>query len=86
MTKAPRTALLTGGLGYIGSHTAVALYEAGWRVVLLDNLANASRAVLDRLEVITSTAFPFYEADIRDRAAVEDVLAGVEKLRYNTRV
>ena len=75
MTKASRTALLTGGLGYIGSHTAVALHEAGWRVVLLDNLANASRAVLDRLEVITSTAFPFYEADVRDRAAVEDVLA-----------
>ena len=45
MTKAPRTALLTGGLGYIGSHSAVALHEAGWRVVLLDNLANASRAV-----------------------------------------
>ena len=44
------TVLLTGGLGFIGSHTAVALHEAGWRVVLLDNLTNASRAVLDRLE------------------------------------
>ena len=46
------------GLGYIGSHTAVALHEAGWRVVLLDNLANASRAVLDRLEASRVRPFP----------------------------
>jgi UDP-glucose 4-epimerase len=76
MTDAPRTALLTGGLGYIGSHTAVALHEAGWRVVLLDNLANASRAVLGRLETITGAVFPLYEADVRDRAAVEAILKG----------
>ena len=67
---------LTGGLGFIGSHTAVALHEAGWRVVLLDNLANTSRAVLDRLEAITGAAFPFHKADVRDRAAVEAILKG----------
>ena len=44
--------------------------------MLLDNLANASRAVLDRLEAITGAAFPFYEADVRDRAAVEAILKG----------
>ena len=76
VTAPPKTVLLTGGLGYIGSHTAVALHEAGWRVVLLDNLANASRAVLGRLEAITGTAFSFYEADVRDRAAVEAILKG----------
>ena len=72
MTK--RSVLLTGGLGYIGSHTAVTLREAGWRVVLLDNLANASKSVLQRLEAITGEPFPFYEVDVRERAAVEALL------------
>ena len=62
------TVLLTGGLGFIGSHTAVALHEAGWRVVLLDNLTNASRAVLGRLEVITGAAFPFQGRCARPRS------------------
>jgi UDP-glucose 4-epimerase len=74
MTDAPRTALLTGGLGYIGSHTAVALHEAGWRVVLLDNLANASPVVRDRLAQLTGLQLPFYESDVRDQAALEVIL------------
>jgi UDP-glucose 4-epimerase len=77
-TKAPGTgkgrALLTGGLGYIGSHTAVVLAEAGWDVVLLDNLANASPSVLARLRALTAQALPFYELDVRDRPALEAVL------------
>ena len=48
--------LLTGGLGYIGSHTAVVLAEAGFNVVLYDNLSNSKRSVLDRLETITEQA------------------------------
>lgn len=74
MNEAPGTALLTGGLGYIASHTAVVLAEAGWKVVLLDNLANASVAVLDRLRALTQQTLPFYEHDVRDQAALERVL------------
>ena len=58
--------LLTGGTGYIGSHAAVALVEAGHQVVLLDNLSNSQVAVLDRLERILGHRVPFVEADIRD--------------------
>ena len=58
--------LLTGGTGYIGSHAAVALVEAGHQVVLLDHLSNSQVAVLDRLERILGHRVPFVEADIRD--------------------
>ena len=69
-----KTALLTGGLGYIGSHTAVALHEAGWRVVILDNLANASSSVLDQLRTLLGEKPAFYEADVRDYAALQTIL------------
>lgn len=58
--------LLTGGTGYIGSHAAVVLVDAGHQVVLLDNLSNSQVAVLDRLERILAHRVPFVEADIRD--------------------
>ena len=58
--------LLTGGAGYIGSHTAVDLLEAGHKVVLLDNLSNSCRDVVGRLERITNQSIPFVEGDIRD--------------------
>ena len=45
--------LITGGLGYIGSHTVVELYNAGYEAVIIDNLSNSQREVLDRLETIT---------------------------------
>ncbi|MBB3223193.1 UDP-glucose 4-epimerase GalE [Pseudoduganella umbonata] len=67
--------LVTGGMGYIGSHTVVELASAGHEVVVLDNLANANRAVQDRVQRITGKAFEFIEADIRDRAALERVFA-----------
>jgi len=67
--------LLTGGTGYIGSHTAVVLAEAGHRPVLLDNLSNSSADVVDRLAQITGTRFPFVEGDIRDTALLRRVLA-----------
>jgi len=63
--------LLTGGTGFIGSHTCVELIAAGWTPVLLDNLCNSSAAVLDRIEAITGRKPSFIEADLRDRAAVE---------------
>jgi len=57
--------LLTGGTGYIGSHTAVALANAGHQVVLYDNLANSDASVVDRLEKITGARLPFVQGDIR---------------------
>jgi len=60
------TVLLTGGMGYIGSHTAVVLVEAGHEVVLYDNLCNSKASVLDRLETITEKRLPFIEGDVRD--------------------
>ena len=60
--------LLTGGTGYIGSHTAVVLTNAGHRVTLFDNLCNSQRDVVSRLEEITGQAMDFVEGDVRDTA------------------
>jgi UDP-glucose 4-epimerase len=65
--------LVTGGLGYIGSHTCVELIAAGHEPVALDNLSNTSRAVQARVEKITGRPLAFVEADIRDRAALDAV-------------
>ena len=67
--------LVTGGAGYIGSHTQVELLQAGHEVVCLDNLSNASPKVQDRVERLTGKKVPFYRADVRDRAALERVFA-----------
>lgn len=66
--------LLTGGTGYIGSHTAVVLSQAGHEVVLLDNFCNSSPSVLERLEEILGKALPCIEGDVRDTDVVEKVL------------
>ena len=66
--------LLTGGTGYIGSHTAVVLSQAGHEVVLLDNFSNSKQAVLGRLETILGHALPFVQADVRDTAKVTQAL------------
>ena len=63
--------LVTGGMGYIGSHTCVELLNAGHHVVMLDNLCNSERGVQERVERITGKPVGFVEADIRDRGAVE---------------
>jgi UDP-glucose 4-epimerase len=67
--------LLTGGAGYIGSHTAVALLARGHKIVLLDNFANAERDVPARLERLTGANIPVVEADIRDVPNVAAALA-----------
>ncbi len=65
--------LVTGGAGFIGSHTCVELLEAGYDVVVVDNLYNASRKSLERVEQITGKKPVFYEADILDREALNRI-------------
>ena len=65
--------LVTGGVGYIGSHTVVELQNAGYDVVVLDNLSNASEKALDRVSKITGKPVKFYKADILDRDALNNI-------------
>ncbi len=65
--------LVTGGTGYIGSHTVVELQNAGYDVVVLDNLSNSSAKSLDRVKAITGKDVTFYEGDIRDRKVLERI-------------
>ena len=65
--------LVAGGAGYIGSHTCVELLEAGYEVVVVDNLYNASEESLKRVEKITGKTVTFYEADILDKEALNKI-------------
>ena len=65
--------LVTGGAGYIGSHTVIELQKAGMEVVVVDNLINASKESLKRVEKITGKPVKFYEADICDAAALNEI-------------
>ena len=65
--------LVTGGAGYIGSHTCVELLNAGHEVVVVDNLCNSSEKSLERVEKITGKPVTFYKADILDRDALEEI-------------
>ncbi|MCD7721444.1 MAG: UDP-glucose 4-epimerase GalE [Prevotellaceae bacterium] len=67
--------LLTGGAGFIGSHTLIELSNAGHEAVVVDNLYNSSPIALKRVEKIIGKAVPFYRADVRDRKALEAVFA-----------
>ncbi|MBQ3852285.1 MAG: UDP-glucose 4-epimerase GalE [Lachnospiraceae bacterium] len=67
--------LVTGGAGFIGSHTVVELLTSGKEVVILDNLSNSNEKVLGRIEAITGKKPSFYNADIRDRDALNDIFA-----------
>jgi UDP-glucose 4-epimerase len=67
--------LITGGTGFIGSHTVAVLAEAGQPVVILDNLCNSSPKVLDRLAKLGASPLAFVQADIRDAAALDAVFA-----------
>ncbi len=68
--------LITGGAGYIGSHTCVELLNSGHEVVVVDNLANSKAAALERVKEITGKDFSFCKADLLDREALEKVFAG----------
>ena len=68
-----KTILLTGGAGYIGSHTAVELIERGYEVIIADNLCNSSEDVLDRIKEITGTKPKFYFVDLTEKEATEKI-------------
>lgn len=67
--------LVTGGAGYIGSHTVIELQNAGYDVVVMDNLSNSSEVALERVQEITGKPLTFYKADILDREATEEIFS-----------
>ena len=67
--------LVTGGAGYIGSHTCVELIEAGHEPVVIDNLRNSNSESLKRVKMITGKEVPFYEGDVRNEALLETIFA-----------
>ena len=67
--------LVTGGAGYIGSHTCVELLNAGYGVVVIDNLYNSNQKAIDRIEQITGKKVKFYEDDVLDRDALEKIFS-----------
>ena len=67
--------LVTGGTGFIGSHTCVALLAAGHETSVIDNLSNSRRDVLDRVEQIAGTRPAFFEGDVRDQALLRQIFA-----------
>lgn len=74
MNERPKnTILVTGGAGYIGSHTAVALFEQGYEVVIADNLSNSHRFIIDRITEITGKTPRFYETDLCDKEALTEL-------------
>ena len=66
---------ITGGLGYIGSHTCVVLIGAGFKVSIIDNLSNSHLIVLDRIEQISGARPQFYQGDIRDGALLDNIFS-----------
>jgi UDP-glucose 4-epimerase len=69
------TVLVTGGAGFIGSHACIELLQAGYQVVVVDNLSNSKVESLSRVQQITGKSLQFYEADIRDKTALTDIFA-----------
>ena len=67
--------LVTGGAGYIGSHTCLELLESGYEVVVIDNLCNSSAKSLERVQELTGKSLAFYEGDVRDEALLKTIFA-----------
>ena len=75
-----QTILVTGGTGFIGSHTTVELQQAGYEVVIVDNLSNSKLEVLDGIEKITGIRPAFEQVDLRDAEATENVCKKYPKI------
>ncbi|KAJ3522524.1 hypothetical protein NM208_g12821 [Fusarium decemcellulare] len=69
------TVLVTGGTGYIGSFTSLALLEHGYDVVIVDSLYNSSEVALDRIELLCGRRPAFYKADVTDEKALDDIFS-----------
>ncbi|MGL6103172.1 MAG: SDR family NAD(P)-dependent oxidoreductase, partial [Exiguobacterium acetylicum] len=67
--------LVTGGAGYIGSHTCLELLRAGYEVIVIDNLSNSHKIALDRVEKLAEKTITFYEADVMDKVALENIFS-----------
>ncbi len=67
--------LVTGGAGYIGSHTCLEMLEAGYEVVVIDNFSNSSMESINRVEKLTGKKIKFYEADVCDKSALEKIFS-----------
>ena len=65
--------LVTGGVGYIGSHACIELIKSDYEIVVLDNLLNSSLEALKRVESLTNCDIPFHKVDVRDKAALTRV-------------
>ena len=70
--------LVTGGAGYIGSHTCLELLNSGYGVIVIDNLCNSSPKSLDRVQTLTGKSLTFYEGDVRDEALLRKIFASHE--------
>ena len=68
------TILVTGGAGYIGSHTCVELLNSGYEVIVVDNLSNSSVESINRVKEITGKQFKFYKEDVLNREALDAIL------------
>lgn len=84
MTNYMKKILITGGAGYIGSHTAVELINSGFEPIIIDDLSNSKADVIDRLEEITGKRLAFYKGDCSDRGLLDQIandheLSGVRK-------
>lgn len=77
---APKKVLVTGGAGFIGSHTVVELLKAGYQPIIVDNFANSKRGILDRLAAICGEEIPVFECDCRDFAEMVHVFEKVGEL------
>ena len=75
--------LLTGGAGYIGSHTCVELIKSGYDLAVVDTLSNSCEESLKRVEKITGKPVKFYKADILDREALNEIVTDLREPHYD---
>ena len=73
--------LVTGGAGYIGSHTCVELLNNGYEVIVIDNFSNSKRGVIGNIEKITGKSVTLYEGDVQDKTLLEKIFGDKEEVK-----